>query len=115
MSEPITYVGIDAHKVELQVALLAPDVTTPVTWTVQNEVRAVERLRRKTGESRAGSGRLLLRSRAVRLCLAAAARAGPGPLPGDRAGAGAAQAWRADQDRPAGRAEGWRSSIGRVC
>ncbi len=47
MSEPITYVGIDAHKVELHVALLAPDVTTPVTWTVQNEVRAVERLRRK--------------------------------------------------------------------
>ena len=46
MSEPITYVGIDAHKVELHVALLAPDVTTPVTWTVQNEVRAVERLRR---------------------------------------------------------------------
>ena len=25
MSEPITYVGIDAHKVELHVALLAPD------------------------------------------------------------------------------------------
>ncbi len=47
MGEPITYVGIDAHKVELHVALLAPDVTTPVTWTVQNEVRAVERLRRK--------------------------------------------------------------------
>ena len=31
MSEPITYVGIDAHKAELQVALLAPDATEPVT------------------------------------------------------------------------------------
>ncbi len=47
MSEPITYVGIDAHKVELHVALLAPDETEPVTWTVRNEVRAVDRLRRK--------------------------------------------------------------------
>ena len=47
MSEPTTYVGIDAHKVELHVALLAPDETKPVTWTVRNEVRAVERLRRK--------------------------------------------------------------------
>ena len=47
MSEPITYVGIDAHKVQLHVALLAPEASSPVTWTVQNEVRAVERLRRK--------------------------------------------------------------------
>jgi hypothetical protein len=47
MSEPITYVGIDAHKVELHVALLAPDASAPVTWKVQNETRAVERLRRK--------------------------------------------------------------------
>ena len=73
MSEPITYVGFDAHKVELHVALLAPDVTTPVTWTVKNEVRAVERVAPETGKSGAGSGGLLLRSRAVRLCLAAAA------------------------------------------
>ncbi len=43
MSEPITYVGNDAHKVELHVALLAREVTTPVTWTVQSEVRAVSR------------------------------------------------------------------------
>ena len=46
MSEPITYVGIDAHKVELHVALLAPDASAPVIWKVQNEARAVERLRR---------------------------------------------------------------------
>ena len=47
MSELTTHVGIDAHKVELQVAMLAPDATTPVTWTVRNEARAAERLRRK--------------------------------------------------------------------
>ena len=47
MSEPITYVGIDAHKVDLQVALLVPDATEPVIWTVANEARAVDRLRRK--------------------------------------------------------------------
>ena len=43
MGEPITYVGIDTHKVELHVALLTPDETEPVTWTVRNEVRAVDR------------------------------------------------------------------------
>ena len=45
----------------------------------------------EAGKSPAGSRRLLLRSRAVRLCIAAAARGGPGPVPGDRAGAGAAR------------------------
>ena len=47
MSEPLTCVGIDAHTVELHVALLAPDASAPVTWTVQNEARTVDRLRRK--------------------------------------------------------------------
>ena len=47
MSEPITFVGIDAHKLELQVALLAPDAKESVTWGVRNEVRMVERLRRR--------------------------------------------------------------------
>ena len=47
MSEPITYVGIDAHKAELQVALLAPEAAEPVSWTVVNEARTVDRLRRK--------------------------------------------------------------------
>ena len=54
MSEPITYVGIDAHKVELHVALLAPDASAPVIWKVQNEARAVERLRRKLEKAAAG-------------------------------------------------------------
>ena len=33
MSELTTHVGIDAHKAELHVAMLAPDATTPVTLT----------------------------------------------------------------------------------
>ena len=47
MVEPITWVGIDTHKSELQVALLAPEAREPVVWKVCNEPRAVERLRRK--------------------------------------------------------------------
>ena len=54
MSEPITYVGIDAHKVELHVALLAAGKPEPVTWTVRNEVRAVDRLRRKLEQAVSG-------------------------------------------------------------
>ena len=54
MNEPITYVGIDAHKVDLQVALLAPDAPEPVTWTVANEARAVDRLRRKLERTASG-------------------------------------------------------------
>ena len=47
MNEPITYVGIDAHKRELHVAMLVGEASTPVTWTARNEPRAIDRLRRK--------------------------------------------------------------------
>ena len=47
MTEPITYVGIDAHKRELHVAMLVGDASTPVTWTARNEPRAIDRLRRR--------------------------------------------------------------------
>ena len=47
MSEPITYVGIDAHKAQLQVAVLAPEAAEPTIWTVRNEARMVDRLRRR--------------------------------------------------------------------
>ena len=50
MSEPLTYVGIDAHKAELQVGVLAPEAAEPTTWTVRNEVRMVDRLRRRLEE-----------------------------------------------------------------
>jgi transposase len=42
-----TYVGIDAHKKDLFIAMLVGTQATPVTWTVPNEPNAVRRLVRK--------------------------------------------------------------------
>jgi transposase len=42
-----TYVGVDAHKKDLFIAMLVGDHTTPVTWQVANEPNAVRRLVRK--------------------------------------------------------------------
>jgi transposase len=42
-----TYVGIDAHKKDLFIAMLVGTQATPVTWTAPNEPNAVRRLVRK--------------------------------------------------------------------
>jgi transposase len=42
-----TYVGIDAHKKDLFIAMLMDTQAVPVTWTVPNEPNAVRRLVRK--------------------------------------------------------------------
>jgi transposase len=42
-----TYVGIDAHKKDLFIAMLIGTERAPVTWTVANEPNAVRRLVRK--------------------------------------------------------------------
>ena len=47
MKNVTTYVGIDAHKKDLFVAMLVGPQATPVTWTVPNEPTAVRRLVRK--------------------------------------------------------------------
>ena len=47
MDEPITYVGIDAHARELQVAMLRWDKVEPSEWTSPNEPGAIGRLRRR--------------------------------------------------------------------
>jgi transposase len=47
MKEITTYVGVDAHKKDLFIAMLIGDAQTPVTWTVPNEPTAVRRLVRK--------------------------------------------------------------------
>jgi transposase len=47
MSEPITYVGIDAHARELQVAMLVGEAAQPVSWTSPTEESALARLRRR--------------------------------------------------------------------
>ena len=43
MGEVTTYVGGDAHKKDLFVAMLVGDGQAPVTWTVPNEPKAVGR------------------------------------------------------------------------
>jgi transposase len=47
MKQVTTYVGIDAHKRDLFVAMLIGAATTPVTWQLANEPGAVRRLARK--------------------------------------------------------------------
>jgi transposase len=47
MPQVTTYVGIDAHKKDLFIAMLVGPQGTPVTWTVANEPNAVRRLVRK--------------------------------------------------------------------
>jgi len=47
MKNVTTYVGIDAHKKDLFVAMLMGNEKTPVTWQLANEPRAVQRLVRK--------------------------------------------------------------------
>jgi transposase len=47
MSDVITYVGIDAHKKDLFIAMLVGQQAKPVAWTVANEPNAVRRLAKK--------------------------------------------------------------------
>jgi hypothetical protein len=47
MNQVTTYVGIDAHKKDLFIAMLNGHETTPVTWQLANEPNAVRRLVRK--------------------------------------------------------------------
>ena len=44
MKNITTYVGVDAHKKDLFIAMLIGDHTTPVTWHLANEPNAVRRL-----------------------------------------------------------------------
>jgi transposase len=47
MKQVTTYVGIDAHKKDLFIAMLSGTQTKPVTWQLANEPNAVRRLVRK--------------------------------------------------------------------
>ena len=47
MKQVTTYVGIDAHKKDLFVAMLNGPGAAPVTWQLANEPAAVRRLVRK--------------------------------------------------------------------
>jgi transposase len=48
MTEPTTtFVGLDAHKVSIKVAVLMPGESKPVEWQVENEKASVRRMVRK--------------------------------------------------------------------
>jgi transposase len=54
MKQVTTFVGIDAHKKDLFVAMLSGQATAPVTWQLANEPAAVRRLVRKLEREAAG-------------------------------------------------------------
>jgi transposase len=58
MKNVIKYVGIDAHKKNLFIAMLVGAESTPVTWQVANEPGAVRRLVRKFEREAPGSIRV---------------------------------------------------------
>jgi Transposase len=58
MKNVTTYVGIDAHKKDLFVAMLIGNEPKPVTWQLANEPNAVRRLVRKLEGERSGPVRV---------------------------------------------------------
>jgi transposase len=58
MTDVITYVGIDAHKKDLFIAMLVGHHPTPVTWQLANEPSAVRRLVRKLERDAPGPVRM---------------------------------------------------------
>jgi transposase len=54
MKNVTTYVGIDAHKKDLVIAMLVGDQATPMTWTVPNEPHAIRRVVRKLERDASG-------------------------------------------------------------
>ena len=48
MTQITTFVGIDAHKKDLFVAMLSGPAAVPVTWQLANEPGAVRRWGRKS-------------------------------------------------------------------
>jgi len=47
MSDITTFVGLDVHKKDIQVAMLVGDARVPMTWQLANEPKAVRHLMRK--------------------------------------------------------------------
>jgi transposase len=58
MKNVTTYVGIDAHKKDLFVAMLMGNASKPVTWQLANEPQAVRRLVRKLEREASGPVRV---------------------------------------------------------
>ena len=96
MKDVTTYVGIDAHKKDLFVAMLIGQAKTPVTWQLANEPQAVRRLVRKLEREA---------PRVVRVCVATSNHEASRTVRRRRPGADTAQGRGARQDRSARRAE----------
>jgi transposase len=58
MREGITFVGLDAHKNGISVAMFLPGETVPVEWTIPNEPAAVRRMVRKVEREAPGEVRM---------------------------------------------------------
>ncbi|MGH2400951.1 MAG: IS110 family transposase [bacterium] len=58
MNQITTYVGIDAHKKDLFIAMLSGAQAAPVTWQLANEPTAVRRLVRKLEREAVGPVRV---------------------------------------------------------
>lgn len=56
MKQVTTYVGIDAHKKDLFIAMLIGNQTTPVAWQLPNEPNAQLRRQADACRSRAHRG-----------------------------------------------------------
>jgi transposase len=57
MEKGITFVGLDAHKESINVAMLLPGETRPVEWQLSNDAAAVRRLVRKVQRAAGGEVR----------------------------------------------------------
>ena len=44
MLQTTTHVGMDVHKKDIAVAMLAPGETEPIEWTVRNDQRSLRKL-----------------------------------------------------------------------
>src|SRR5262245_27047534 len=50
----ITFVGLDAHKASIMVAMLVPDREMPIEWQLPNEPAAIKRMVRRVERAAPG-------------------------------------------------------------
>ena len=114
MKQVTTYVGIDAHKKDLFVAMLIGAVPTPATWQLANEPGAVRRLVRKREREAPGPVHVFYEAGPVRLRAAAADDDGPHRVRRHGARLEAEEARRARQDESPRCAEAGRARARRT-
>ena len=98
MKQVTTFVGIDAHKKDLFVAMLSGPSATPVTWQLANEPAAVRRLVRKLEREAPGPVRVFYEAGPCGYALQRQMTTDARQLRRHRPGVDAAQAGRAGED-----------------